>query len=241
MPEKVSIRGFEVDMVGMDEALSSFEKLLEGDSLSVVVTANCEILNEAGKNEELAGVIKRAALVIPDGIGLVYAARIKGYPLNERVTGIDFSRNALELVAKKGKKVFFLGAKPGVAQAAAEKLMQEIEGLQITGWHDGYFKPEEEDAVVEEINGAKADFLCVALGSPKQELFMERHRNKLCCKVGIGLGGSLDVWSGNTLRAPDFYIDHGLEWLYRLKTEPWRFKRIAKIPFFLLKVLFDKN
>ena len=241
MSDKVSIRGFEVDMLDMEGALSSFEKLLEGDSLSVVVTANCEILNEAGKNEELAGVIKRAALVIPDGIGLVYAAKIKGYPLDERVTGIDFSRKALDLVAEKGKKVFFLGAKPGVAKAAAENLMQEIEGLQITGWHDGYFKPEEEASVVDEINSSKADFLCVALGSPKQELFMERHRDELCCKVGIGLGGSLDVWSGNTMRAPDFYINHGLEWLYRLITEPWRFKRIAKIPFFLLKVLFDKN
>lgn len=241
MSDKVSIRGFEVDMLDMEGALSSFEKLLEGDSLSVVVTANCEILNEAGKNEELAGVIKRAALVIPDGIGLVYAAKIKGYPLDERVTGIDFSRKALDLVAEKGKKVFFLGAKPGVAKAAAENLMQEIEGLQITGWHDGYFKPEEEASVVDEINSSKADFLCVALGSPKQELFMERHRDELCCKVGIGLGGSLDVWSGNTMRAPDFYINHGLEWFYRLITEPWRFKRIAKIPFFLLKVLFDKN
>lgn len=241
MPEKVSIRGFNVDMVGMGEALESFEKLLEGDSLSVVVTANCEILNEAAKNEELAGVIRRASLVIPDGIGLVYASRIKKHPLSERVTGIDFSRNALELVAKKGKKVFFLGAKPGVAEKAAGNLMQEIEGLQITGWHDGYFKPEEEDDIVAEINASGADFLCVALGSPKQELFMERHRGELCCKVGIGLGGSLDVWSGNTMRAPDFYIDHGLEWLYRLKTEPWRFGRIVKIPFFLLKVLFDKN
>ena len=241
MSGKVSIRGFEVDMVGMEEALESFEKLLEGDSLSVIVTANCEILNEAGKNEELAGVIRRASLVIPDGIGLVYAAKIKRHPLRERVTGIDFSRNALERVAKSGKKVFFLGAKPGVAEAAAENLMKEIDGLQITGFRDGYFKPEEEAEVVKEINASAADFLCVALGSPKQELFMERHRDELCCKVGIGLGGSLDVWSGNTMRAPDFYINHGLEWLYRLKTEPWRFKRIAKIPFFLLKVLFDKN
>jgi len=241
MSDKVSIRGFNVDMLGMEDALKSFEKLLAGDSLSIVVTANCEILNEAEKNEELAGVIRRAAMVIPDGIGLVYASRIKKHPLSERVTGIDFARNALDLVAKKGKKVFFLGAKPGVAQAAAEKLMNEIEGLQISGWHDGYFKPEEEAAIVDEINASGADFLCVALGAPKQELFMERHRNELCCKVGVGLGGSLDVWSGNTLRAPDFYIDHGLEWLYRLKTEPWRFKRIARIPLFLVKVLFDKN
>jgi len=241
MDEKVTIRGFELDMYSMEKALLEFEKLLDGDSLSVIVTANCEILDEAGRNEELAGVIKRASMVLPDGIGLVYASKIIGHSLTERVTGIDFTRKALERASAKGKKVFFLGSKPGVAKKAAENVMADIEGLKITGYRDGYFKPEEEADVVKMINESEADFLCVAMGSPKQELFMERHKDELCCKVGIGIGGSMDVWSGNTKRAPEFYQENGLEWFYRMVTEPWRIKRIAKIPLFIAKVIFDKK
>jgi len=171
----------------------------------------------------------------------LYAAKIKGKALKERVTGIDFSYEALKHVAERGMKAYFLGSKPGIAKAAAENMMKEIEGLCVVGARDGYFKPDEELSVVEEINRSGADFLCVALGSPKQELFMNRYKDMLRCKVGVGIGGSLDVWSGNTKRAPEFFIKNNLEWFYRLASEPKRIGRVARIPLFLLKVMFDRN
>jgi N-acetylglucosaminyldiphosphoundecaprenol N-acetyl-beta-D-mannosaminyltransferase len=119
--------------------------------------------------------------------------------------------------------------------------MAQIPGLSVAGFHDGYFKPEDEAAIVEDINASGADFLLVALGSPKQELFVKRHEKELKPRVAIGVGGSLDVWSGTLKRAPQFYLDHGLEWLYRIAQEPKRIKRTASIPVFLLKVLFSKS
>lgn len=238
--KRISILGLPVDTLSMEEALSEFDKLVSGEELSVIITANSIMLEDATRQEELAGIINRAALVIPDGIGLVYASKIKKEALSERVTGIDFCYNALKHCAEQKKKVFFLGAKPGIAQEAANRLMNDIPGLEITGTRDGYFKAEDEADVVEQINASDADFICVAMGSPKQELFLERHRNELKAKVGVGVGGSFDVWSGNTRRAPEFYCKHGLEWFYRLINEPYRFWRMLKIPVFLIRVLFDK-
>ena len=238
--ERISMLGLPVDVVSMDEAVSVFSKLLEKDELSVIVTANSIMIEDATRIETLAKVFRNAALVIPDGIGLVYASRIKGMPLKERITGIGFSMEALKYCAEHGKNVFFLGGKPGVAQAAAERLMKDIPGLNIAGCRDGYFTADREDEVIAEINAAETDFICVAMGSPKQELFLEKHAGELCAKVGVGIGGCLDVWSGNVKRAPQFYQDHGLEWLYRSVKEPFRIKRLFKIPVFLAKVLFDK-
>lgn len=238
--DSINILGLRIDRVTMTEALKQFRGMLETDGLSVIVTPNSEILDAALNNAELAKVINEADMVIPDGIGLVYASKMKGMALEERVTGIDFSFNALKIMADLGKSVYFLGSKPGVAEAAARNMMAAIDNLKVSGFHDGYFKPEEECSVVEEINKSGADFLCVALGAPKQELFIDRHRDELKCRVAIGIGGSLDVWSGASTRAPEFYQKHGLEWLYRLISEPKRIGRIARIPVFLLKVLFDK-
>ena len=179
--------------------------------------------------------------MIPDGIGLVYASKILKQPLTERVTGIDFTDAAFRIVAKRGGRVFFLGGKPGVAQTAAEKKMQEIPDLKIVGVHDGFFKENDEFAIVENINTSGANFLCVALGSPKQELFIERNRSMLKPCVAIGIGGSLDVWSGILARAPAFYQKLGMEWIYRLMQEPTRIKRIKALPTFLLHVVLQKK
>ena len=235
--EKIDILGIQVDRVTMEEALDRFEKMLESPGISLIVTPNSEILENATKNPLLMETIGSADLVIPDGIGLVYASKMLGKPLKERVTGIDFSWNALRRLASLGKSAYFFGSKPGIAQLAAEKAEAQIPGLKVAGCHDGYFKEEEEGSIVEDINRSGADFLLVALGSPKQELFVRKHQDELQPKVAIGVGGSLDVWSGSLKRAPQFYIDHGLEWLYRIIQEPKRIKRTASIPAFLIKVM----
>ena len=232
----VKILGVRVDKITKAQALEEFQKLLEGDRCELIVTPNAEIVEKASKTPELRRIInEEAAIVTPDGVGLIYASKLKGDPIQEKVAGIDFAHSAIELCAKLGRSVYLLGSKPGVAEAAAANLEKEIPGLKIAGFRDGYFKDEEESEVVAEINASGADFLCVALGSPKQEYFVIRHRDALKVKAAAGLGGSLDIWSGQLNRAPKFYIDHGLEWLYRMIQEPKRLKRLPALPIFLIK------
>jgi len=239
--ETIKILGVDVDRVSNQEALKAFESFLVQDKCSQIVTLNPEMIVNAQNNDQFRQVLEDSELVFPDGIGVVYASKIVGKPLEERITGIDFAYDALKILAGKGGSAYFLGAKPGIAEAAAKKLTEEIPGLKIVGARDGYFKAEDEEAIVSEINASGADFLCLALGSPKQELFAHNFKDKLKCKAVIGIGGSFDVWSGTLKRAPEFYIKNNIEWLYRLKQEPSRIKRIAKLPVFLLKVAIHKE
>lgn len=241
MAERINIMGVPVDMVDYEEALARFKTFVEEDGVSLIVTPNSEIVVNAGKNEELMEAIKQAEMVIPDGIGLVYASKILGHPLRERVTGIDFLGRALAYLAETGKTAFLFGSKPGIAEKAAARMEQAYPGLKIVGTRNGYFKEEEEEGILREINEAAPDLLCVALGSPKQELFVLKYKDRLNAKAAIGIGGSLDVWSGDLKRAPEFYRKHGLEWLYRFIQEPSRYKRMAALPLFMLKVIFSNK
>lgn len=235
--ETIDILGIPVDRVNMKKALGIFDGFMAEEGCSLIVTPNSEIVSNATKNEELAELIKGADLVIPDGIGLVMASSMLGQPLEERVTGIDFSFEALKKLAGEGKSAFLFGSKPGIAEKAAEELAKQIPGLIISGTRNGYFKEEDEADIVKEINDSGAVFLLVALGSPKQELFIEKYKAQFTqVRAAIGIGGSLDVWSGTLQRAPEFYRKHGLEWLYRLIQEPSRIGRMAEIPRFLIKI-----
>lgn len=244
---RISILGVPVDMVGMSQAVEIFEKLMNSDSCGIIVTPNSEIIVNAEKDNELRDIIISADLVIPDGIGLVYASRILGYPLKERVTGIDFLYLILDWLEKNGKSVYLLGSKPGnsvnpgVAELAASKMKEAFPDLKISGTHHGYFSPDDEQQLVDEINGSGADFLCVALGAPKQEKFIAKYKSSLKVKAAIGVGGSLDVWAGTVRRAPEFYRKHGLEWLYRFIRQPSRYRRIAALPLFMFKVLMSRR
>ena len=242
MNNRIRILGVPVDMVNYDEALDRFKGFLEKDGVSLIVTPNSEIVVNAGKNPQLMEAIEKAEMVIPDGIGLVYASKILKHPLEERVTGIDFLGKALKHLSETGKSVFLFGSRPGIAEKAAAKMEETYTGLKIAGTRNGYFKPEEEEEILKEINEASPDLLCVALGSPKQELFVLKYKDRLKAKAALGVGGSLDVWSGDLKRAPEFYRKHGLEWLYRFIQEPSRYKRMAALPLFMLKVVFsDKS
>ncbi len=238
---KIDILGIPVDDVTLGDALSVFEDLLGGSRMALIATPNSEILLRASGDPALSDILRRAELVIPDGIGLLIASRILGRPLRERVAGIDFAQSALKLSAQLGRSVYFLGGRPGIAEKAAENMKLLIPGLRIAGVRNGYFKEEEISSIVEEINGSGADFLFVALGSPRQEQFIDTHRDLLHAKAGIGIGGSLDVWSGTLKRAPAFYRKHGLEWLYRLKQQPSRIRRIRRLPLFFVKVAMQRR
>lgn len=244
---RIRILNVPLDMVDMEGALERFRGLLLSPGCSLIVTPNSEIVVNAGNDKTLAEIIESADLVIPDGIGLVYASRLMGYPLKERVTGIDFLSRAFEVLAEEGKSVYLLGSRPGdgenssTAELAALKIRESFPGLRIAGTHHGYFTAGDEEGMVEEINSSGADFLCVALGSPKQEKFMSDHKEQLNVKAAIGVGGSLDVWAGTVKRAPEFYRKHGLEWLYRFAREPARYKRLAALPVFMIKVLLSRG
>ncbi len=237
MPEKINILGVPVDRVNYEEALCIFDNLMDSPGCSLIVTPNSEIVVNASKDKELMKIISAAELVIPDGIGLVYASRILGKPLKERVTGIDFLGHILEHLEKSGKSVFFFGSKPGVAEAAIGNIVKKHPALRIAGHQHGYFNADEEERIVEAINGSGADFLCIALGSPKQEKFVYKYKDCLMARAAIGVGGSLDVWAGTVRRAPEFYRKNGLEWLFRFMQQPSRYKRMAALPLFMIKVV----
>ncbi len=239
--KKLKIFDITVDAVNYNEAMNELKKYLDEEGLHMIVTPNSEIVMNATKDNSLKDIINQADLVIPDGIGLVYASKILKQPLKERVTGIDFLNGALEVLSEEHKSIFLFGSKDGIAKKAGEKMKEKHPELKIAGYHHGFFNESDEAEIVKQINDSGADFLCVALGSPKQELFVSKYREVLNPNVAIGVGGSLDVWSGDLKRAPKAYQKLGLEWFYRLIQEPKRYKRMGAIPKFLLKVMFTRK
>ena len=235
---KIDVMGVQFDNVTMEEALEQAKRMLETEHADIVVTPNSEIVYEAMASEELKKLLNRASLVLPDGAGVVLGAKILGTPLKEKVAGVDFADRLLGYLAESGGSVYLLGSKPGVAELAAEKMVQKHPGLTIAGLADGYFQ--EEAPVVEKINAAHPDVLFVCLGAPKQEKFMAAHQQELNVRLMAGLGGSLDSFAGTVKRAPKWMIDCSLEWLYRLIKEPRRFGRMLRLPKFVWKVFLKR-
>lgn len=229
---KQNILGVQVDDLTLEEAAQAGLLLLEQPGFHYVVTPNPEFILAAQKDEAFRQVLNQADLALPDGIGVVYASKILGKPLKGRAPGADFAQKLMEALAKSGKGLFLLGAKPGVAQKAAQNLMAAHPGLVISGVHDGYFQ--DAAPVVEEIRASGAQVVFVCLGAPKQELWMAQYGPQTGASLAVGLGGCLDVFAGNVQRAPVAWQKAGLEWLYRLIKEPSRFGRMAKLPLILV-------
>ena len=232
---RTDILGVAFDNVTMAEAVDRAMALLEREGPHLVVTPNAEIVQQARSDPEFAALIAQADLVLPDGVGVVYASRILGRPLKGRVPGVDFAGALMDRMAKLNKRLFLLGAKPGVAEEAARRLAGQHPGLIVCGTHDGYFQ--EDAPVVQAIRAARADVVFVCLGAPKQEKWAAAHEADTGARLFVGLGGSLDVFAGQVDRAPESWQRLGLEWLYRAIRQPSRFKRIAKLPGFLLSAV----
>ncbi len=236
MDSKVNILGADIDMLTMDEAEEKAFALMETEGCSVIYTPNSEIILYGSNNPEFMDKLNSADMTIADGIGVVYAARMLRRPLKERVAGYDLICRMLPKMAERGKSLYLLGSKPGVAEAAAENIKKKNPDIIIAGTHDGYFN--EDGPVIEAVNAAKPDFLLVCLGFPKQEEWIYKNRGALNARLAIGAGGCLDVFAGTVLRAPKFFCDHGIEWLYRLIKQPSRFIRMMALPKFAIKVFF---
>jgi N-acetylglucosaminyldiphosphoundecaprenol N-acetyl-beta-D-mannosaminyltransferase len=237
---KIDILGILVDKVNYNQAMEIFADMMEEEGCSLIATPNSEIIVNAKSDIKLKEILDSARLVVPDGIGIIYASKILGQPLRERVTGIDFLGRILSYLEENNKSIYFLGSKTEILNLAIENIKKAHPTLKVAGTHDGYFNNLEEGLIVEEINKSGADFLCVALGSPKQEKFIYAHINELKAKAAMGVGGSLDVISGTLKRAPKFYRNNGLEWLYRLLQQPSRYKRMGALPVFILRVFLNK-
>lgn len=228
---KTDVLGVQYDNVTMDEALSRARELLCGNQPAYCVTPNAEMAYEALHDEAFRAVLNGAALVLPDGAGVILGAKILKKPLKQKVAGIEFAQNLLPILEETGGRLYLLGGKPGIAEQAAEKMRAKHPKLCICGIADGYFQ--DEGAVVEKINAARTDMLFVCLGFPKQEYFMQRHCADLQVRLMAGLGGTLDGIAGTVKRAPRWMIRLQLEWLYRLIKEPKRIGRMMRLPKFV--------
>ncbi len=236
----VRILGVWVDDVSCDEMLTRLDDFIAAGGAHQVATVNPEFVIAARHDAEFRAILNAAALCLPDGVGLLWAARILGRPLRQRVTGSDGVWHIAERAARRGYRLFLLGAAPGVAEEAARRLCERYPGLVVAGTYAGSPAVEEEDAIVERIRAARADILLVAYGHPQQEKWLARNLARCGAAVGIGVGGALDFVAGVTVRAPLWMRRAGLEWLYRLWREPWRWRRMLALPTFAVLVLWTR-
>ncbi|MBS1996441.1 MAG: WecB/TagA/CpsF family glycosyltransferase [Cyanobacteria bacterium SZAS LIN-2] len=238
------VLGYPVDLLDEQSALDKIESAWHKENgqgaYMHVVTLNAEMVVASQKDKELDRVVRNANLVVPDGAGVVFALRLKGSQVN-RLPGIELAHGALARAAGAGQEVALIGGRPEVMDKLVQVLPTMHPGLKICAHQNGFFKAEEEKALLEAISARKPKLVLVALGVPRQEFFIDRNKHLFPHSVLVGVGGSFDVWTGFVARAPQFFQRFHLEWLYRLLKEPWRFKRMAgSLPNFAIQVLLDR-
>lgn len=235
----VELLGFNIDNYSFEGAIEKAKSLIDGDKVSQVVTINPEMFQTAENNEAFANIIREAEMVVPDGVGVKIALQLTGKNA-VRIPGVDFAKKLLVEAGISNIPVAIIGAKEEVITKAVENLRKEINGLNIVYYHNGYF--DNDDEIYAQLKSCSPRLILVALGSPRQEQFIYNAKKILNPALMIGIGGSLDVWSGYVKRAPKIFQILGLEWLYRTATQPSRIKRIfPALPMFLLKVLNYKE
>jgi N-acetylglucosaminyldiphosphoundecaprenol N-acetyl-beta-D-mannosaminyltransferase len=219
---RTEILGCPVDAVTMAQAVARVEAAVTGRDSIQHVAINAAKLVKYQRDEDLRAAIDGSELATADGQVIVWAARLLGRPLPERVTGIDLMHALLDLARGRAFRVYLLGARADVLARAETAISELYPGIEIAGRHHGYFGPEDEDAVVESIAAATPDLLFVALETPAKEIFLARHRQRLRIPFVMGVGGTFDVLAGERRRAPKWMRSAGLEWLYRLAQDPRR-------------------
>lgn len=237
---EASLLGFPVHLVNAAQARGVVEQAILQEQNLHVVTLNPEMIMQGEANPELGGILKNAGLVLPDGAGAVWALRRRGHTVN-RLPGIEFSETLLQWAASIGYKVALIGAQADALELAVQTLTRRYPGLQVTYTHHGFFQPgKEEERIAQACADTQPQIVLVALGVPRQEQWIARHQARFQGTTFVGIGGSLDVWSGKTRRAPGWMRRLNLEWMYRITTEPWRIKRTYKtLPMFVVKVLLS--
>ncbi|MEO7559183.1 MAG: WecB/TagA/CpsF family glycosyltransferase [Nitrosospira sp.] len=226
MSQRIEMMGCQIDNLSMEETLHTIEKFIQSGRPHQHVVVNVDKLVKASRDVELRRIINACPLINVDGMPVVWASRLLGKPLKERVAGVDLFESLMKRSAEKGWRVYLLGAREEVVSGVKQVYMRKYPGLTVAGYRNGYWKPEEEAEVVEQIKAAQADLLFVAISSPMKEHFLGRYQAELKIPFAMGVGGTFDVVVGKVKRAPVWMQDAGLEWFYRFLQEPRRmFKR----------------
>lgn len=237
--DKIYLHGVAIstlDRIGSDRFIADRLTKCDGCLPCAVFTPNAEMIARAAADPEITKLLNGGDLNTPDGVGILWAAKRLGTPLPERIAGIELGERAIAHCAEVGCCVFLLGGAEGVAEAAAERLKEKYPDLCICGTHHGYFDPnsDENEELIKIISQASPKLLIVCLGFPRQESWITANRSRLSSvKIMMGLGGSLDVWSGRVHRAPRIIQSMRLEWLWRILREPSRIPRAAAVPSFI--------
>lgn len=235
--ERVELLGVGVDAVDMPNALFLMEQFIAEGVPRMVVTADASGIVAAQSDRRFHDVLEKADLVTPDSVGVLWAMKRAGRPLTQRVSGVELVDEVCRLSSRKGYRVFFLGAAPGVAERAADRMRLKHPGANIVGTQDGFFHRDEERAIINRIRELQADVLFVAMGIPKQELFISDNMYELNAKVAMGVGGSFDVLSGLVKRAPVIVQKLKMEWAWRFIMNPRKWSKIAQLPKFWWMVI----
>lgn len=225
MSARISMMGCQMDNLTMEETLQKVEGFIASGKPHQHVVVNVDKLVKANRDPELRRIINECALINVDGMPVVWASRLLGKPLKERVAGVDLFESLMERAAQKGWRVFLLGAREEVVSGVKQTYERKYRGLTVAGYRNGYWKPEEEAGVVEQIAQAKADLLFVAISSPKKEHFLGQYQAHMKIPFAMGVGGTFDVAVGKVKRAPLWMQKSGLEWFYRFLQEPRRMFR----------------
>lgn len=234
---KAFVLGLRIDAMQRIDAIEEITSLIASPRATHLVTANSLMAIEAENNTELRRACNEADLSLPDSSGLTWAARVLRQPPLERFPGVDIAFELCHRAAENGTPVFLLGGSPSIADRAGRHLCASMPGLRIAGVHDGYFSDEDETRVIQAVRDSGARLVLVALGMPRQELWIHRNKERLSPGLYIGVGGTFDIWAGQAERAPMWVQDIGFEWLYRLIQEPWRARRMLGLPMFAWRVL----
>jgi N-acetylglucosaminyldiphosphoundecaprenol N-acetyl-beta-D-mannosaminyltransferase len=234
--DKIDILGVKVDPVTMSQAVAQVQDYMDEKKNVLIATANAEMIMRATHDKELQAILNDAALVVPDGAGTVWAAHHLGHDMPERVAGFDLAQELMRIAPQRKRRVFFFGSAPGVAEKAKAKAEELYPGIEIVGVRNGFFTEKDEPEIIAQIKEAKPDLLLAALGVPKQEKWLYKHKEELGVPVSIGVGGTLDVMAGVMKRAPLWMQKAKLEWLFRGMLQPKRAGRLMALPKFVLKV-----
>lgn len=237
----VSLFGVHVSKLDMSATVAYLSQAIRTRTPHQVVTVNPIIMMNGLDQPAFMSILQRAELIVPDGTGVVWAARYIGNPVAERVTGFDLLHRLLELGNQQGWKVFLLGASPETIREARQRLIQQYPSIQLVGYRDGFFGEAQDSEVIAMIQQANPDILFVGRSTNTQEPWIDRYRAELNIPVMMGVGGSFDVISGNLKRAPKLIQKLQLEWLFRLIRQPWRYKRMLDLPRFAWRVLRNRK
>lgn len=234
---QVTILGISVSKMNMQQTVQYLTESIHRNKSHQVVTINPIMVMLALEHPKFMEAFTQADLVIPDGTGIVWAAERQGNPVQERVAGYDLLHELMKTGMNHQWRVYLLGASPDVVEEAAARLTSMYPGIQVVGYHDGYFSVDDSEQIIADIRQADPHILFVANTPEKQDLWIHEHRDQLNIPVMMGVGGSFDVIAGKVRRAPKLFVKLRLEWFYRLVREPTRFKRMLALPKFVAKII----